>query len=115
MSATLLCVCFYTSCKVVIYELIDLVITLCSVGFFAGFLVSSVLIAVFGGVANAIIVCFAERPHILENMHPVSVRSIFCRHYGLRSTQSLTFSVSSHLHHTEPICHAVGWLVTGVA
>lgn len=115
MSTTLLCVCFHSSRKVLIFELIDLVITLCSVGFFAGFLVSSVLVAVFGGVANAMIVCFAERPQDLEKMHPVSVQSIFCRHYGLRSKQSLTFSVSSHLHHTEPICHVVGWLVTGVA
>ncbi|KAL3826428.1 hypothetical protein ACHAXA_011237 [Cyclostephanos tholiformis] len=40
------------------------------VGFFAGFLISSIMISVFGGVANAIVVCFAERPRALKESHP---------------------------------------------
>ncbi len=60
--------------QMMMFELIDLDTTICSsVGFFTGFLVSSIMIAVFGGVANAIIVCFAEHPKALEEIHPVSV------------------------------------------
>lgn len=44
----------------------------CSIGALVGYLVSAVLIAVFGGVVNALVVCFAESPATLEKNHPVS-------------------------------------------
>jgi hypothetical protein len=51
------------------------ILTLRSVGFFTGFLVSSIMTSAFGGVANAIIVCFAEHPKALGIVHPVSMMS----------------------------------------
>ena len=77
MSGTLFDVHAFIHRQMMMFELIDLDTTICSVGFFTGFLVSSIMIAVFGGVANATIVCFAERPEALKEIHPVSVLSLF--------------------------------------
>jgi hypothetical protein len=77
VSATLFDVHALIHRQAMMFQRIDLDTTLCSVGFFTGFLVSSMMIAVFGGVTNAIIVCFADLPNVLEKFHPVSVLSIF--------------------------------------
>ena len=47
-----------------------------SIGCLVGYLISAVLIGTFGGVANGIIVCFAENPIALHKNHPMHCQAL---------------------------------------
>jgi hypothetical protein len=69
---------------------------------------------VFGGVVNAIMVCFAERPSALEKSHPVSLL-----YPTSNDVQNLPYSTQkyfeTHLDFTGPIQNVAAKLASRIA